>query len=252
MCYHAANCISDRSEIDPELKSTCILIFFPTGLNFSLVTCNRPLIEQPNTSNDTEINEIENTFQLPPSSLSPQSSNNDNTMDPEMHNLMLTNFNIDTDTDDASSVEPVDDERNDSEELEKDCVRYYEWARGDDKKLMKMIPSNSAENSIGLLDTTIQVLKWHLYVKRVQHKFYDDFKKNLGKNDLLVHIDYSESYENKQQREIQSAYFGQTTFSIFTACCYLHNNEDLRVCDYHKRVTRPFQRCSNHMCFKGD
>lgn len=147
--------------------------------------------------------------------------------------IMLTNFNIEsqTDTDDASSEEPVDDERNDSEEFEKDYVRYYEWARGDDNKLMKMMSSKSAENSIGLLDTTIQVLKRHLYVKRVQCKFYDDFKKNLGKNDLLVHVDYSESYENKQQREIQSAYFGHTTFSIFTACCYLRNNEDKVICE---------------------
>ena len=44
---------------------------------------------------------------------------------------MLTNFNIEsqTDTDDASSEEDVDDERNDSEEFGKDFVRYYEWAR---------------------------------------------------------------------------------------------------------------------------
>ena len=32
--------------------------------------------------------------------------------------------------------------------------------------------------------------------------------------------DYSESYKNAQQNKIQSAYFGHTFFTIFTACCY--------------------------------
>ena len=91
--------------------------------------------------------------------------------------------------------------------------------------------NKSVENTICLLDTTIKVLKRHIYVKRVQYRYYDNFKKNLGKNDLLVHVDYSENYENKQQREIQSAYFGHTTFSIFTACCYLRNNEDKVICE---------------------
>ena len=33
-------------------------------------------------------------------------------------------------------------------------------------------------------------------------------------------IDYNDNYVNKQQQEIQSAYFGYEFFSIFTACCY--------------------------------
>jgi len=41
----------------------------------------------------------------------------------------------------------------------------------------------------------------------------------------LVHVDYSESYKNKQQNEIQSAYFGQSSFSLFTACVY-HNDDN--------------------------
>lgn len=34
-------------------------------------------------------------------------------------------------------------------------------------------------------------------------------------------MDYSENYANQDQNQIQSAYFGQNCFSIFTACCYL-------------------------------
>lgn len=40
----------------------------------------------------------------------------------------------------------------------------------------------------------------------------------------LIHVEYGESYKNKQQDEIQSAYFGQSSFSIFTACVYFKPN----------------------------
>ena len=33
-------------------------------------------------------------------------------------------------------------------------------------------------------------------------------------------IDYSENYVNKEQEEIQSAYFVHEGFSTFTVCCY--------------------------------
>ena len=49
-------------------------------------------------------------------------------------------------------------------------------------------------------------------------------KKNLQENEVILHVDYSESYNNTQQEEIQSAYFGNSTFSIFTACGYILNN----------------------------
>ena len=37
---------------------------------------------------------------------------------------------------------------------------------------------------------------------------------------MLVHVDSAESYRNDQQNEIQSVYFGNQSFSLFTLCCY--------------------------------
>lgn len=105
-----------------------------------------------------------------------------------------TNFDIGLQSDsDTSSDDDDIDETDNAEENTKDSVTYYEWARGDDNKLMKMMSNKSVENKICLLETTIKVLKRHIYVKRVQYRFYDNYKKKLGKNDLLVHVDYSES-----------------------------------------------------------
>lgn len=50
---------------------------------------------------------------------------------------------------------------------------------------------------------------------------------NLKQGEVILHVDYSESYKNRQQDEIQSAYFGQSSFSLFTACVYYNNNGSL-------------------------
>ena len=51
------------------------------------------------------------------------------------------------------------------------------------------------------------------------------------KNEILIRVNYSESCENKQQREPQSIYFGYTRFSIFIACSYLHDTENEIICE---------------------
>ena len=66
----------------------------------------------------------------------------------------------------------------------------------------------------------IQVLKEHIFVKRVQEDAYNKHKAELSDRDLLVHFDFAESCRNDQQNEIQSAYFGNQSFSLFTSCCY--------------------------------
>ena len=54
----------------------------------------------------------------------------------------------------------------------------------------------------------------------------------VTKHEVLIYVDYTESYENKQQREIQSAYLGHTRFSILTACCYLRDIENKMICEF--------------------
>ena len=50
-------------------------------------------------------------------------------------------------------------------------------------------------------------------------------KEKLQENEVILHV--AESYNNTQQDEIQSAYFGNSTFSIFTACGYILNGREL-------------------------
>ena len=50
-------------------------------------------------------------------------------------------------------------------------------------------------------------------------------KNSLNENDIFVHVNYAESYRNNQQDEIQIWYFGNSSFSIFTACCYTKSSD---------------------------
>ena len=52
-------------------------------------------------------------------------------------------------------------------------------------------------------------------------------KKNLKENEVILSVDFSKNYQNKQRHEIQSAYFGHEDFTLFTAACYFHRAADI-------------------------
>lgn len=64
--------------------------------------------------------------------------------------------------------------------------------------------------------------------KRVQLKYY--LNENLNGNELLLLVNFSEKYKNKQQNEIQSGYFRQSCYSLLL----------LKI-----NLKRPFKRISN-------
>ena len=47
----------------------------------------------------------------------------------------------------------------------------------------------------------------------LQFEAYNQCKNALKEGEALIHVDYTESYK-KQQDEIQSAYFDQSSFSL--------------------------------------
>ena len=64
---------------------------------------------------------------------------------------------------------------------------------------------------------TVSNLKQYIYRESEQVASYNKQKDELKTEEALIHVDYSNSYNKTQQDEIQSAYFGQQGFSIFTS-----------------------------------
>ena len=108
-------------------------------------------------------------------------------------------------TDGSSSEETASDGDQNSS-----AINYFKWVTVDGKVQKVSCEIDRAEAN-NLLKEKVKILKYHLYVQFEQHKAYNNIKNNMGENEMLVHVDFAENYENKQQSEIQSAYFGHTT-----------------------------------------
>ena len=127
------------------------------------------------------------------------------------------------DADDSSS-----NETNESSDDESDYISFTKRIR-EDKKIKKATKCLSHQEFYEEWKEMVITLKNHIHRKRVQVTAYNTCKTNLQQGEALVHVDYSESYKNKQQDEIQSAYFGQSCFSLFTACVYHLDDSDKLV-----------------------
>ena len=110
-------------------------------------------------------------------------------------------------------------------------VSFYKWETPDEHvaKVRITLPSDEA---VDMFNASFIILKKHIYSKRVQNREYNRIKESLDHCEGLVHVDYAESYKNVHQNEIQSTYFGNSIFSIFTASCYtkllIDNGDDLK------------------------
>ena len=69
--------------------------------------------------------------------------------------------------------------------------------------------------------------KFKLHVYNIFHQYAElkHLKKNLGE-ELILSVDFSGNYKNKQCHEIQSAYFGHKAFTFLTAACYVKGHTD--------------------------
>ena len=104
-----------------------------------------------------------------------------------------------------------------SEEDEKRVkIKCFQWEKNDEGFLSKIQMVHDVDDALSLWQKHVTRMKRHMFTKRQQHEVYVNLKEGLSTNEMIVHLDYSENYKSTQQNEIQSAYFGNTLFSLFT------------------------------------
>ena len=69
-------------------------------------------------------------------------------------------------------------------------------------------------DTFGLWQSMVETLKEHIHYKRRQFKEIRCVTDSLTIEKILIHLDYRENYKSKHQNEIQSAYFGNKSFSF--------------------------------------
>ncbi|KAJ8047025.1 hypothetical protein HOLleu_05901 [Holothuria leucospilota] len=111
-------------------------------------------------------------------------------------------------------------------------VTYHKWVVGG-KYPEKQLHMVSGQEAADEMAKQIRDFKRHNYNNIRQHIELDNLKTSLpGTNSAIVQVDFSENYDNKQRNEIQCAYFGHQSFSIYTACVWYgcHNEYPADVC----------------------
>ena len=89
--------------------------------------------------------------------------------------------------------------------------------------MMKRQVTLSTEDALTLWNSKVQRLKEHIFTKRKQQSKISYLKIKVNK--VLIHLDYSKSYKSQDQNEIQNAYCGQASFSLFNTCPYYRCGE---------------------------
>ena len=68
-------------------------------------------------------------------------------------------------------------------------------------------------------------LQFRLHMYKIYRQFSElkYLKRNLKSDEIILSVDFSCNYENKQLHKIQLAYFGHEAFTVFTCVCYHHS-----------------------------
>ena len=106
-------------------------------------------------------------------------------------------------------------------------VNYARWVRRE-KRYQKDEVVDSGDDVIVLLKQILtKSFKMHVYniYSELKH-----LKANLKEDEIILSVDFSKNYDNKQHHEIQSAYFGHEAFTLYTGTCYYRSHDIVGVC----------------------
>ena len=83
---------------------------------------------------------------------------------------------------------------------EVDKIRFYQWSKQATKKYPeKSLHVESGLEVLEIFKTQLSILKKHCFLSRNQHKCYNAVKENMTADENIVHVNFSENYDNKQQ-----------------------------------------------------
>ena len=108
------------------------------------------------------------------------------------------------------------------------AISYYRW-KTTEKHMKKVQKVGSCEYVVELLNEIVFGEKFRRHCYNIYRQFSElKFTKiNLKENEVILSVDFSRNYDNKQVHEVQSAYFGHENFTLYTAACYFHKSLDI-------------------------
>lgn len=105
-------------------------------------------------------------------------------------------------------------------------IQWKEWNEVNER-LTLLENTSSLENAIMKTNSLLLKFKTHCFVKKQQSLHFENLKKDLSENDLVVQFDFAENYSIIHQDEIQSAHWQHSQVAIFTCVVWGKNTTDL-------------------------
>ena len=111
-------------------------------------------------------------------------------------------------------------------------VLYYKWITGEKfpEKKQQIVTGSEAASDLKVM---IKSYRRHHYNRFRQHKEMKKAKECLlGSNSAIIQVDFAENYVNTQRNAIQTAYFGQENFTLYTACVWYDLEGEVKVASF--------------------
>lgn len=104
-------------------------------------------------------------------------------------------------------------------------IKFFQWLNDETKTVSRQRICSSLHEALEKLKKKLPQFLQHVYVKRQQELFFQDIKKHIPLNTLILHFDFSENYSFISQDEIQSAHWVSTSCTLYTAMAYFIHDE---------------------------
>ena len=124
----------------------------------------------------------------------------------------------------AEEVEEIDI----TDEQANSPCEWNQWKISDGRARIEVKEGTVSDCVEQLSDHLPQFLN-HVYVKRRQSQTFKSFRENVGNNEVVIQIDFSENYTCREQDEIQAAHWNNRQISIFTAVAWFKKECDSEI-----------------------
>ena len=104
-------------------------------------------------------------------------------------------------------------------------MKYARWVRREKHYQKDEVVDSGDDVKVMLKEILTKSFKMHVYNIKCQSSELKHLKANLKEDEIILSVDFSKNYDNKQHLEIQSAYFGYEAFILYTAACYYRSHD---------------------------
>ena len=113
----------------------------------------------------------------------------------QSHGLSETDFITESNLSSNSDCDSDSDSDTGSDVI----IKFYHWHKSESGYLSKMQMTLDMSHALDRWQEVVTNLKRHIFNKRQQHSTYANIRENLMERELLINLDFSENYSNRNQ-----------------------------------------------------